>query len=150
MTDQPAADTDVTSGADLAGKTALITGGARGIGAAAGLALARRGARVCLADLLDPAGAVAEVEAAGGRAEGRRLDVRDAGACKALVETMFDAGATPDILVCNAGVCPPGSIHGDTAQWQTVIDVNLNGTQKCVAACWDGMCARGGGRWSWP
>ena len=83
MTDQPAADTDASSGADLAGKTALITGGARGIGAAAGLALTRRGARVHLADLLDPAGAVAELAAAGGHAEGHRLDVRDAGACQA-------------------------------------------------------------------
>ena len=146
MTDQPAVDTDTTSGADLAGKTALITGGARGIGAAAGLALARRGASVHLADLLDPVGTVAEVVAAGGRAEGHRLDVRDAGACQALVEMLLDAGAALDILVCNAGVCPPGSIHGDTAQWQTVIDVNLNGTQNCVAACWDGMRTRGGGR----
>lgn len=146
MSKQPAANADTPSSADLAGKTALITGGARGIGAAAGLALARRGTRIHLADLLCADEAVSDIEAAGGHAESHVLDVRDAGACKTLVETILDTDTALDILVCNAGVCPPGSIHGDTAQWQTVVDVNLNGTQNCVAACWDDMLSRRSGR----
>ena len=51
-----------------------------------------------------------------------------------------------DIVVCNAGVCPPGRPVGDDEQWQRVIDVNLNGTRNCVAAVWDRMCEQGGGR----
>src|SRR5512134_3781432 len=70
-----------------AGATALVTGGASGIGAALGRELARRGASVVLADrdADDARAEAARITAAGGRAETASLDVRDAAAVEALV-----------------------------------------------------------------
>ncbi len=130
---------------DLDGAVALVTGGARGIGRATALSLSARGASVHLADVLSCDDAVAGIRQHGGVAEGHDLDVRDRDACGALVATIADRDGRLDILVCNAGVCPPGSVHGDTDQWQRVIDINLTGTQNCVAAAWDTMRAQRGG-----
>jgi 3-oxoacyl-[acyl-carrier protein] reductase len=130
----------------LVGAVALVTGGARGIGAAAGAALAADGATVCLADILDCEAAAADIRAAGGRASAHELDVRDRGGCAALVNALVEQHGRLDILVCNAGVCPPGSVAGDWDQWDRVLDVNLVGTQNCIAAAWDVMRRQGGGR----
>ena len=127
----------------LAGKIALVTGGARGIGEAAGAALAADGAFVALADVLPTDAAVAGV---GSGASGHTLDVTDRDACAELVQELVDTHGRLDILVCNAGVCPPGSVAGDWAQWDSVLDVNLHGTQNCVAAVWKQMRAQGSGR----
>jgi len=129
----------------LAGQVALVTGAARGIGAATGLALAEAGAQLCLADLLSCDDAVAAIVAAGGRAEGHGLDISDRDACAALVASVLHRYGRLDILVCNAGICPAGSVAGDWEQWRRVIDVNLNGTQYCVAAAWEPMRAQGRG-----
>lgn len=134
-----------TPTAPLSGQVALVTGGARGIGAAAGLALAEAGAQVCLTDVLPCADAVATIVAAGGSAEGHHLDIRDRAACAALVAGLRDRHGRLDMLVCNAGVCPAGSVAGDWEQWHRVIDVNLHGTQNCVAAAWEPMRAQGRG-----
>lgn len=130
----------------LAGQVAWITGGARGIGAAAGIALAEAGASVWLSDVLDCEEAVAAIRERGGQAQGRALDVRDREGCARLAEDIRAADGQIDILVANAGVCPAGSVAGDWAQWQRVIDVNLHGTQNCVAAVWQAMCDRRRGR----
>lgn len=127
----------------LAGKIALVTGGARGIGEAAGAALAADGAFVALADVLPTDAAVAGL---GSGASGHALDVTDRDACAELVQELVDTHGRLDILVCNAGVCPPGSVAGDWAQWDSVLDVNLHGTQNCVAAVWKQMLAQGSGR----
>jgi 3-oxoacyl-[acyl-carrier protein] reductase len=129
----------------LAGQVALVTGGARGIGAAAGLALAEAGAQVCFTDVLPCAAAVASIAASGGRAEGHQLDIRDRAACAALVADLVARHGRLDMLVCNAGICPAGSVAGDWEQWHRVIDVNLHGTQNCVAAAWEPMRAQGRG-----
>ena len=129
----------------LAGQVALITGGARGIGAAAAQSLAAAGAVVCLADVLNCDQTAASVTAQGGQAEVRHLDIRDREACQEAVADIRARHGRLDILVCNAGVCPPGRVAGDWAQWERVIDVNLHGTQNCVAAAWDAMIAQGGG-----
>ena len=133
-------------GTPLAGQVALITGGARGIGAATGLALAQAGATVWLTDVLDCEEAVAAVRESGGQAHGRPLDIRDRDACAGIVEEILAAHGRIDALVANAGVCPAGTVAGDWAQWQRVIDVNLNGTQNTVAAVWGPMCAQRRGR----
>ena len=130
---------------DLSGTTALVTGAARGIGAATARALAARGAHTLVTDLLDAQPVVEEIAADGGSAMAYALDVRDRGACEALVDSLRADGKPIDILVCNAGVCPPGNPVGSDEQWQTVMDVNLNGTRNSVASVWDGMCSRGAG-----
>jgi len=133
-------------GKPLAGQVALITGGARGIGAATGLALAQAGATVWLTDVLACDEAVAEVRDAGGQAYGRSLDIRDRDACAGMVEEVVAAHGRIDALVANAGVCPAGTVAGDWEQWHKVIDINLHGTQNCVAAVWGPMCGQRRGR----
>ncbi len=130
---------------DLNGTTALVTGAARGIGAATARALAARGAYALVTDLLDAQPLVEEIEAQGGCAAAHALDVRDRGACERLVGSLRADGRSIDILVCNAGVCPPGEPVGSDEQWQHVMEVNLNGTRNSVAAVWDDMRARGAG-----
>lgn len=130
---------------DLDDQIILITGGARGIGAAAGLRLAARGARLVLADIIDCQPAVDAIAAAGGSATGHALDVRDRGACAELVDEVVSRSRRIDALVCNAGVCPPGKPVATDEQWQHVMDVNLNGTRNCVDAVWEPMREQGGG-----
>jgi NAD(P)-dependent dehydrogenase (short-subunit alcohol dehydrogenase family) len=95
-----------------AGGVALVTGGASGIGAALGRELARRGARVVLADR---DGEDARVEAtrigsAGGTAEGATLDVRDAAAVVSLVAEVFARHSRLDYLFNNAGIAVGGEV----------------------------------------
>lgn len=137
---------DAGLGRPLAGQVAWVTGGARGIGAAAGLALAEAGATVWLSDVLDCESAVASIRARNGEAHGRPLDIRDRKGCVDLVAEILEAHGHLDMLVANAGVCPAGRVAGDWAQWERVIDINLHGTQNTIAAVWDPMCARRYGR----
>ena len=130
----------------LNGQVAWVTGAARGIGASTAELLAARGAVVHASDVLDCAGTVAAVRQAGGEAHGHELDVRDRQGCAALAASIREQHGRIDALVCNAGVCPPGAVAGDWEQWDRVLDINVHGTQNCIAAVWDDMCAAGGGR----
>ncbi|MEM9532940.1 MAG: SDR family NAD(P)-dependent oxidoreductase [Pseudomonadota bacterium] len=132
-------DSANTSGPSLNGHVALVTGASRGIGAATAQRLAADGAEVYLADLDNCAAAVAAIEGAGGRATGHVLDVRERDACQQLVDHIVDRSGSLSLLVANAGVCPPGRVAGDWDQWREVLDVNLNGTQHCVAAAWEAL-----------
>ncbi len=130
----------------LNGQVAIVTGAARGIGASAAEALAARGAIVHVTDILDCASTVAVIEKAGGAAYGHHLDVRDRSGCADLAASIHAKHGRIDALVANAGVCPAGSVAGDWEQWENVLDVNINGTQNCVAAVWDFMCTARSGR----
>lgn len=109
-------------------RTALVTGGASGIGAAIAAELRARGAVVVTTDIEGDAD--------------RRLDVRDLHAFR---EVVADVGV-PDFLFANAGVSMGGPTHELTrAHWDRVIDVNLNGVVNALLAVYPGMVARGSG-----
>lgn len=131
---------------DLAGKVAWITGAARGIGAASARALALRGARVFIDDILDCEPVRAELTERGALADADRLDISDRAACMLRAKEIVRQAGRIDLLVANAGVCPPGSVAGDWEQWDRVLDINLQGSQNCIAAVWDTMREQGGGR----
>jgi 3-oxoacyl-[acyl-carrier protein] reductase len=125
--------------ASLEGKTALVTGGSRGIGRAIALELARAGADVTLSyrSGKDEAEAVAAEAGAGARAV--EADVVDPEQAKALVETVGEL----DILVNNAGVTRDGLIaRMSDEDWRVVIDTNLGGVFHTCRAAARGMMKR--------
>lgn len=135
--------------ARLEGRTALVTGASRGIGASVALRLAAEGAAVAVnyAGSKDAADqVVARIVADGGRAVAIQADVSDPSACAALVEaTVAQLGAL-DILVNNAGITRDGLIvRMSDEDWDAVIATNLTGVfSMCRAAGKVMMKARSG------
>jgi 3-oxoacyl-[acyl-carrier protein] reductase len=116
---------------DLTGKSALVTGGSRGIGKAIGLRLARQGADVAFSykGNTDAAKATAaEIESIGTRALAIQGDVRDPESAEAVVKTALEAFGKIDILVNNAGVTRDDLIMRMSAEaWREVLETNLFG-----------------------
>ncbi|HEX7215851.1 MAG TPA: SDR family NAD(P)-dependent oxidoreductase, partial [Methylomirabilota bacterium] len=114
----------------LAGKVALISGGARGMGAAEALLFAREGARVVIGDILDADGkrVEGEISGAGGQAVYVHLDVTSAADWERAVAAAESRFGRLDVLVNNAGV-GGGSLIEDTteAAWDHGMDVNAKG-----------------------
>ncbi len=115
----------------LEGKSALVTGGSRGIGAAIATELAARGATVAVnysGSAQAAADVVSAIEAAGGTAVTLQADVCDRGACGALVESVVGRFGTLDILVNNAGITRDGLlVRMSDEDWDAVIATNLTG-----------------------
>jgi NAD(P)-dependent dehydrogenase (short-subunit alcohol dehydrogenase family) len=113
---------------EFEGRTALVTGGAVGIGRAIAVRLARDGARVVVTDVQDGAETVAAIEAAGGEGEFRAADVTDDAAMAEAV-----AGLDLDVLVNNAAYYAPLVTDKkrfdeiDREEWETVLSVNVTG-----------------------
>jgi 3-oxoacyl-[acyl-carrier protein] reductase len=135
---------------DLKGKTAIVTGSAKGIGKAIALAFAREGCNVVVSDVseADCAQAVGEAEALGAGAVGVKCDVSVPADAKALVEKAVAAFGSVDVLVNNAGIYPYAPFLDMTeAQWDKVITINLKGTFLCSQAAARQMAKQGrGGR----
>jgi len=113
------------------GSTAVVTGGARGIGYACAAELAARGADVALLDVLDGAGASAERLAAehGVRAVAVRADVTDAASVAAALDEVAERLAPPSVLVHAAGTAlVSDALETTPEQWDRVLRVNLTGT----------------------
>ena len=127
----------------LEGKTALVTGGARGIGRAVCEAFAREGARVVVADLLaDDAAATAG--AVGGLA--LAMDVTDLASIRDGVQRVEDEWGGIDILVNNAGIFNMAPIEEVTPEdYRRQFDVNVAGTIFTIQAVVPGMKRRGKG-----
>jgi 3alpha(or 20beta)-hydroxysteroid dehydrogenase len=113
---------------DLNGRTAIVTGGARGIGEACARALAEAGARVIVADVLEAEGRSLAGELAG-PAEFVRLDVTSADDWRGAVRAAIDGGGSLDVLVNSAGIIRPGTVEQQTEDdFRRIVEVNLTGT----------------------
>ncbi len=128
--------------------TAIITGGASGIGRSLGKALARRGCAVILADIqLGMAEeAVKEIQRSGGSAAAVRLDVTDSEAVKAVVQDTFDNYGRLDYMFNNAGIAINGRFSDfELADWKKCIDINLIGVVHGVRSAYSIMAEQGFG-----
>src|SRR4051812_19780329 len=112
----------------LAGKIAIITGGASGIGRASGLPFAREGASVMIVDRNEPAGqsGVSEIEKAGGRSQFESADASIADDCHRVVERTMEKFGKIDILFNNAGIIRRSTILDLREEdWDRVMAVNV-------------------------
>ncbi len=135
---------------DLSGKSAIVTGGARGIGQAIALRLAEAGARVMIADI-DLDGAVETVErirSEGGTAEAVAADAGSAWDAQKVVAATVDGFGSVDVLVNNAGIFPLVPVLDVPEDlWDRVIDINLKGAFLYAKAVASAMAEAGrGGR----
>jgi NAD(P)-dependent dehydrogenase (short-subunit alcohol dehydrogenase family) len=132
----------------LPGKVAVISGGARGMGAVEAKLFAKEGAKVVIGDILEAEGHQVEsgIRAAGGEAVFARLDVTSETDWQNVVATAVSRFGKLDVLVNNAGLGGPGRIE-DTAldDWNRVMAVNATGVFLGTRAAIPAMRAAGGG-----
>lgn len=115
----------------LSGKTAIVTGAARGLGKGIALKLAQEGANVVVADvLIESARETAkEIESLGGKAIGLQADISNLEQVEALFQSAVEQFGKVDIVVNNAGINKDAMLHKTSdEQWDKVIAVNLTGT----------------------
>ncbi|MDA1050484.1 MAG: SDR family NAD(P)-dependent oxidoreductase [Planctomycetota bacterium] len=135
---------------ELQGRTALVTGGAKGIGRACCQRLAAAGSKVAVNYLSSEAAAgevVEQIEAGGGQAIACRADVSSPEQVRAMIDHIQEELGSIDLLVNNAGVFD-FLAHDQTSLdvWQRSLNVNLTGCYLTSWAVKDGMIERGFGR----
>ena len=129
----------------FASKTAVITGGASGIGRALGAELVAQGARVVLTDI-DGDAVDRTAGELGGSTVGRQLDVRDRDAVRSLIDDVAARAGAIDFLFNNAGLSMGGPTHELTgAHWDRIIDVNIGGVVNGILAAYPRMIEEGHG-----
>jgi len=138
----------------LAARVAIVTGGGSGIGRASALALAREGAAVVVADLVEERAksVAAEIAAAGGRARAQAVDVADEASVIAMIAAALADFGGLDILHNNAAATDWGVLGGDgelasleLAIWERTLAVNLRGVLLGCKHAIPALLARGGG-----
>ncbi|MDQ2626733.1 MAG: glucose 1-dehydrogenase [Actinomycetota bacterium] len=128
------------------GKVALISGGARGMGAAHARALAAEGAKIVIGDILDEEGAKLADDLGADSARFAHLDVTRPEQWDAAVQLAVGEFGGLDVLVNNAGIAKYNTIENfDLIAWQQLIDVNLTGTMLGMHAAVAPMKSAGGG-----
>jgi 3-oxoacyl-[acyl-carrier protein] reductase len=131
------------------GQVAVVTGGARGIGRACALTLARAGFSVALVDVLESemAATVAEIEALGARVTSFAADVADHGRAKDVAAAVAGEFGRIDLLLNNAGKpMPKGILEISEAEFDRTIDINLKSCFNYIQAIAPIMLEQGGGR----
>ena len=135
---------------DLGGRTALVTGGSRGIGKAIALRLAGQGADVAFSYRGNESAAkatVGEIEALGRRGLAVQADVSDAAAADGLVKAVLEAFGKVDILVNNAGITRDDLIMRMSVEaFREVLETNLFGAFYCIKSVTRPMLKAKGGR----
>jgi 3-oxoacyl-[acyl-carrier protein] reductase len=135
---------------DLTGKSALVTGGSRGIGRAIGVRLATQGADVAFTyrgNASAAAEATALIEGLGRRSLSIQADAADEGAADGVVKGVLEAFGKVDILVNNAGVTRDDLIMRMTSEaWREVLETNLFGAFWMIKAVTRPMLKARGGR----
>jgi NAD(P)-dependent dehydrogenase (short-subunit alcohol dehydrogenase family) len=133
----------------LDGKTAFVTGGARGIGKAIASALAEAGAQVAIVDLdLEEAKkACAEISAATTKTLiALKTDITSPTQVTSMIDSLLNEFGRLDIAFCNAGISNEVAVEDDTYDdWKKIIEVNLNGTFLTAQAAGRVMLKQGGG-----
>ena len=130
----------------LEGKVALISGGARGMGAEEALMFAREGAKVVIGDVLDGEGREVAAQIPGGQAIFVRLDVTKEADWQRAVSMAEEVYKRLDILVNNAGVSATGGIEDTTVEeWDRVMEVNAKGVFLGTKHAIPAMQRSGGG-----
>ncbi|MGB7267333.1 MAG: 2-dehydro-3-deoxy-D-gluconate 5-dehydrogenase KduD [Terracidiphilus sp.] len=132
----------------LTGKTALVTGSSRGLGAAIAVALAQAGASVAVhGSSAAPKATQHKIEALGGKSAALAGDVGEAAVCARLVEETIHHFGSIDILVNNAGIIrrAPAADYSEE-DWKAVIDVNLNSVFRLTQHAGRHMLKRGSGK----
>ena len=134
----------------LDGKTALITGAGRGIGAVMAKRMAQEGANVVVTDVLDTKATVEAITAAGGSARGMSVDVTSDDNLAAVVETTEKTFGSLDILVNNASIFaalqPKPFMQIDNDEFDKVMTVNARGVHQATRAVVPAMLRAGGGK----
>ena len=133
----------------LDGRVALVTGGSRGLGQSAALALAEAGADVAILDYAEAAETVAQVEALGRRAYGMQIDLiaADADQIEAAVAQVVAELGRIDILVNNAGIIRRAPILEHSAKdWADVVAINLDAVFHLSQAAGRRFAAQGSGK----
>jgi 3-oxoacyl-[acyl-carrier protein] reductase len=146
-----AAMTRLTKGdRSVAGRVAVITGAASGMGRATAHLFADEGAKVVVLDRTDDgvAAVVDEITGAGGTAAGWAVDVTDGDRVRQVVAEVVERLGPPDALVNNAGVSLPAPIDGPDfeEQWATTLAVNLTAHTTMIRACLPHLRRDGEGR----
>jgi 3-oxoacyl-[acyl-carrier protein] reductase len=140
----------MSSSAPLAGRIALVTGASRGIGREIAVALAAVGARVVVNYARSPEAAaevVREIEATGAQAWAHQANVAVEAEVEAMVKAVLEREGRIDVLVNNAGITRDGLLmRMKTADWQSVIDLNLTGVFLCTRAVSRAMLKARSGR----
>jgi NAD(P)-dependent dehydrogenase (short-subunit alcohol dehydrogenase family) len=134
---------------EFEGRVAIVTGAGAGLGRSHAIRLAREGAKVFVSDiaLTSAEAVVSEIKAAGGEAIAAIADVSDRAQVDAMVAKAVETWGRVDILVNNAGILRDKSFAKlESADFDLVIKVHLQGTFNCIKAVWDLMREAGYGR----
>ncbi len=140
----------VTVTRSLEGKTAIVTGGAQGIGRSIAELFAHEGAAVMIADIQirKAEGVAEELRASGGRVQAVHVDIAQPDSAASMAKRTIDEFGHIDILINNAGIDAPRgkAMEIDEAHWRKVIDTDLSGPWWCTKAVLPHMRERKTGR----